>query len=77
MVPAQSSVDYAHNLAHRIEDRLQEKFPDINLMVHLEPAIGKAWQAYLNRNRVGIVMDGQAGFRREDTHHRSRHAHHH
>lgn len=75
MVPAETTVEKAHNLAHRIEDRLEENFTDVRLLVHLEPAVGQAWQAYLERNRVGVVIDGQSGFRKEDTHHRSRHAH--
>lgn len=76
MVPADTSVEDAHHLSHRIEERLLEKYPNTRLLVHVEPAAGRAWEEYLQRERVGIVFgEGLVTRRDEAGHHRSRHAH--
>jgi hypothetical protein len=64
------SVQRAHDLAHRIEARLQELDPRMNLVVHVEPAVGQALEDYADRHRVGMVFAGEESpDERESIHH--------
>jgi cation diffusion facilitator family transporter len=70
MVHAEMSVQRAHDLAHRIEARLQELDPRMNLVVHVEPAVGQALEDYADRHRVGMVFAGEESpDERESIHH--------
>lgn len=76
VVDAELTVQAAHDLAHRIEDRLAQLDPGTHLVVHVEPAVGQALAEYVQRRRVGVVLDGQQSpAEREDTHHARKGAH--
>lgn len=55
VVEAETSVRDAHELSHRIADRLAERMPGTRLLVHVEPADGLVLADYTRRNRVGAV----------------------
>lgn len=76
VVQGDRSVQSAHDLAHHIERRLRDSMPGVRLLVHVEPALGRAWQDYLARNRVGrVVMDAPTPFEAEADHHEDALAH--
>jgi divalent metal cation (Fe/Co/Zn/Cd) transporter len=57
MVPGQTTVRAAHDLAHRIESRLALRLPGTRLLVHIEPAFAAALEAYEARHRTGAVVN--------------------
>lgn len=70
VVDAKMTVEAAHHLSHRIEAELTQALPGTRLLVHVEPAVGPALEAYLERQRVGVVHDIETSpGEREDTHH--------
>lgn len=78
VVAADMTVDAAHQLSHRIEERLVAALPGTRLLAHIEPAVGEALADYEARQRVGVVIAPQTDpFEREKTHHANERAHQH
>lgn len=76
VVSADMTVQAAHSLSHRIENRLTQLYPGTRLLVHIEPAVGETLRAYIERDRVGIVLASQQSpSEREVTHHADERAH--
>lgn len=76
VVAPETTVQAAHDLSHRIEDRLVELYPGTRLLVHVEPAVGDALRDYVERDRVGVILLGKGSpVEREATHHTSDSAH--
>ncbi len=76
MVEGDRTVRWAHDLSHRIEAGLHEQMPGVRLLVHIEPAAGRAWDEYLARRRVGrVVVHDSAPLTAEADHHSDVRAH--
>ncbi|RJP36132.1 MAG: cation transporter [Phycisphaerales bacterium] len=76
VVKPDSSVLDAHDLSHRIEDRLLRRCPGIRLLVHIEPAGHEQLQAWERRGRTGtVVVSDVHPLANEASHHRYPRAH--
>ena len=76
VVPGEMTVDAAHELAHRIEQRVRQALPSARLLVHVEPAVGEILKRYAERGQAGIVIaDEPTSAGREATHHGHPNAH--
>ncbi|MBN2445623.1 MAG: cation transporter [Phycisphaerae bacterium] len=70
VLPAETSIQAGHDLAHRIERRVAEVLPGTRLSVHIEPAVGALLSRYDDRGRAGlVVIDEPAPLTQEGDHH--------
>lgn len=56
VVPAATSVEAGHTLAHRIEQRIQKSWPEAKVLVHVEPPHDATLERFEERGRVGGVV---------------------
>ena len=57
LVPPDTTVQGAHDLAHRVEEHLARAHPGTQLLVHIEPAGADAMTAYIERGSIGAVFE--------------------
>lgn len=75
VVDAHTTVEAAHGLSHRIEERIKSILPGLHLLVHVEPAVGAVLEAYRARGVGAVVVPQADPLAHEATHHANHGAH--
>ncbi|MBK9118397.1 MAG: cation transporter [Phycisphaerales bacterium] len=71
-----ATVEAAHDLAHRIENRIVTTLPGTRFLVHVEPATAELLRGYEERGGTGVIIEATTGQPApEASHHRYPDAH--